>query len=281
MKKWGLYLFGGWITVTLGLFLAVLAGTIAESQFDLSGNTRKMIQAVVMSIIVVPVICRLYQQIGKKETAYTLSRLPHFLTGFFLVISLAIASLLSFDAIGLITLEQSHTPLTWVSALLLNMLIAFFYEALPEELAVRGLIYDTLRLRLSVWQSVLVQALLFIAFSACISLLLVMTGMSPTATIAALPSQLILHFFFGIALALIRVWTGSLWAAIGFHLGYLLVARFLLMPIEYGVPPIVTYQDTIVQGVGASLAIMTIILGAICFLLIFIGIKKVRKRQSM
>ncbi len=284
MKKYGLFLLGGWATATLGLFLAVVAGTVAETQFAIIGNGRQLIQAVVMSIIVVPVILYLYQRmhkrIGKVEPAYTLNRLPHFLTGFLLVVLLAIVSLFSFNMLGLITIEQWHAPFSWVGALLLNMLIAFFYEALPEELAMRGLIYDVLRQRLSVWLSVLVQALVFIGFSAGITLLLVMVGISPASSLAALPSQLILHFFFGIALALIRVWTGSLWAAIGFHLGYLSVARFLLMPAEYGAPPVLTFQDTIMQGVGASLAVMFIILGAICLLLVLLGIRTMRKKTS-
>lgn len=285
MRKWGLFLFGGWATVTLGLFLAIVAGTVAEAQFSIIGNGQKLIQAVVMSVIVVPAILylyqRMYQQIGKTEKpAHALNHMPHFFTGFLLVIVLTVTSLFSFNTLGLITIEQWHTPQSWIGALLLNMLIAFFYEALPEELAVRGLIYDVLHLRLSVWQSVLVQALIFIAFSASISLLLVMTGISPASSIAALPSQLILHFFFGIALALIRVWTGSLWAAIGFHLGYLAMARFLLMPTEYGAPPVVTYQDTIMQGVGGSLAVMFIILGTIFLLLILLGIRTVLRRKD-
>lgn len=285
MKKWGLYLLGGWATAMLGLFLAIVAGEVSEAQFAISGNGRKLIQAAVMSIIVVPVILylyrRMYEQFGKPEKlAYALNRVHHFFTGFLFVVVLAVASLFMVNALGLISMEEWGAPLSWIGALLLNMLIAFFYEALPEELAMRGFVYDVLRHRLSVWQSVLVQALVFIAFSAGISLLLVVIGIAPAASLAALPSQLILHFFFGIALALIRVWTGSLWASIGFHLGYLAMARFLFMPDEYGAPAVVIYNDTIMQGVGASMSVMFVIIGSIFLLLIFLGIRRMRERTS-
>src|SRR5699024_4426986 len=146
---------------------------------------------------------------------------------------------------------------------LFNVLIALFYEALPEELAMRGLIYDILRLRLSLWRSVFIQAIIFTTFSASISLLLLLIGLSPSASLLALPSNLILHFLFENALEIIREWTESWWAAVGFHLGYLEVARFLLMPIEYAASTIVRIKDHIMDGVGAAVTDMVMILNDI------------------
>lgn len=279
MKRWGLFLFSGWITVTIALFLATVAGRVSELQFSVTGNGIQMIQAIVMSIIVIPIIIYLYkkmhEQMNKPEKpAYSLDRAPHSLTGFLFVLVLAVSGLFLMDAIGWITLEQWHSPKAWVGALLLNMSIALFYEALPEEIAMRGFIYDMLRLKLSVWQTVIIQAFIFLAFSAGVTLLQVMVGMASTANILALLPNLILHFFFAIALALIRVFTGSLWASVGFHLGYLAVARFILMPEAYGATPIVTFRDNMMQGVGAVYAIMFIILGTIILLLILLGIKR-------
>jgi len=133
-----------------------------------------------------------------------------------------------------------------------------------------------LRQKLSTWTSVLIQAVIFLAFSASNSLLLMLAGVIPTTGIVTLPSELILHFFFAVALALMRVWTGSLWASVGFHLGYLMMVRFLLTPDAYGVPPIMTFQDNIIQGVGAIYSIMIMILGTIAVLLILIGINHKR-----
>lgn len=283
MKKGLLLLLGGWATVTVGLFLATVAGTIAEEQFAIVGNGQLVIQATVMSIIIVPIIIYLYQQlyrlIGKPERpVYSLIRGHYFFTGFFLAAALAVVGLFIASALGWIEIEQWHQPQDWIGALLINMLIAFFYEALPEELALRGFVYDVLRHRFAVWLSVLAQTLLFVAFSIGVSLLQVIVGMSTVESIFIIP-HMILLFFFGIALALTRVWTGSLWAAIGFHLGYLAMARFFMMPTEYGAPPIVIFQDLIMDGVGSSFLTMLIILGAIFILLVFLGIKYLWKKN--
>lgn len=284
MKKWIWYLVGGWATVTIGLFLAVVAGTIAEEQFAIVGNGRRLIQAIVMSIIIVPTILYLYQQLYKRivkpeKPTYSLKRAHHIFTGFFLAVLLAVVGLYIASVLGWIEIDQWHAPQYWIGPLLLNMLIAFFYEAFPEELALRGFIFDVLRHRFAVWLSVLAQTLIFILFSIGVSLLQVIVGMAPVESIFNVP-HMILLFLFGIALALIRVWTVSLWASIGFHLGYLAMARFFMMPIEYGVSPIVTFQDNIMNGIGANFLVMITILGAIFILLVILGSKWIWKKDQ-
>lgn len=72
MKKWLLHLLGCWVTVTIGLFLATVAGTIAKEQFDIVRNGQLLIQAAVMSLIIIPMIMFLYKQyyqwIGRPKT---------------------------------------------------------------------------------------------------------------------------------------------------------------------------------------------------------------------
>jgi len=279
MKKWLLLLLGGWATATIGLLLATIAGTIAEEQFSIAGNGRLLIQAAVMSIIIVPMIIYLYQQLYKltgkpKKPVYSLKRAHHFFTGFFFAVALGLLGLFIANGLGWIEIEEWHAPQYWIGALFLNMFIAFFYEALPEELALRGFVYDVLRHRFAVWLSVLTQTLLFVLFYVGIIFLQAIIGMGSFDIVLMIP-QMILLFFFGIALALIRVWTGSLWASIGFHLGYLAIARFVMWPIEYhGGSPIVTFQDTIMYGVGANFIMMVIMLGAIFILLVVLLGKK-------
>lgn len=284
-RKWGILLFSGWVTATLGLFAATIVGIFVENQFSVVGNGKQVVHAIVMSVIVVPMIVylykRMYQQVKKPDQpAYAITLVPHIITGFLFALVLGISGLLVIDALGLITIEEWHAPLTWISAFLLNMLIALFYEALPEELAMRGFIFDVLRHKLSTWQTVLVQAFIFLAFSAGVTLLQVLIGMASASSVVALLPQLILHFFFAIALALIRVWTGSLWASIGFHLGYLTMARFFLMPDFGGKPPIVTFQDNVAQGWGAGWSMIIIIPGTIILLLILLSVRYVREKKS-
>lgn len=285
MKKWLLHLLGGWVTVTIGLFLATVAGTIAKEQFDIVRNGQLLIQATVMSLIIIPMIMFLYKQlyrwIGKpKNPVYSFKRGHYFIIGFLLVAALATIGLYIASALDLIEVEQWHEPQYWISALLFNMLIAFFYEALPEEFALRGFIYDVLRHRFAAWLSVILQTVLFVAFSIVVSLLQVIVGMSTVEGIFNIPNMILL-LLFGISLALIRVLTESLWASIGFHLGYLIIARFFIMPNEYGATPIVTFQDTIMHGVGSSFLVMVIILGAILILIISLGIKRLWKRVEV
>ncbi len=284
MKKWGLFLFAGWATATFGLFLATITGEIAEIQFSVVGNGRQIIQAIVMSAIIIPITIilykRMYRETNRPENpAYSILRVPYIIIGLLFVVVFSFFSLFVMNALDWISLEQWHSPITWGSALFVNLSIALFYEALPEEVIMRGFIYDVLRHKLPIWLSALVQAFIFLAFSASVTLLQVIIGMVSTENIVALLPELILHFFFAIALALMRIWTGSLWASVGFHLSYLAVARFLLMPESYGATPIVTFQDNIMQGVGAIYSIMMVILGTIIFLCILLGLRRCRKNK--
>lgn len=278
-QKWGLLLFLGTLTVIIGLFLAIITGEIFYKNAETISVGQQLIQAIVMSAIIVPITYLLYKQIhqdGEDEPSYARSKIPHFFTSFLLAGSLTFISLFILHAFGWITITKWYAPSTWISALLLNMFIAFLYEAFPEELVIRGFIYDVLRIRLSVWKTIIAQAFIFVIFSATITLLLVSVNLSPIEALFALPSQLILHFFFGITLGLVRARTGSLWAAVGFHLGYLALVRFVVMPTEYGAPPILTFEDHIENGVGGFLTIACIIFGSMIILLLF---RKANKKR--
>src|SRR5699024_79361 len=106
-------------------------------------------------------------------------------------------------------------------------------------------------------------------------------GMASTDILILLSPVLILHFFFAIALALMRVWTGSIWAAVGFHLCYLMMARFLLLPDIVESPAVLTFPDNITQGASASLIIIIVILCTIIVMLIWNGIKKKLKKREI
>src|SRR5699024_12458277 len=69
----------------------------------------------------------------------------------------------------------------------------------------------------------------------------------------------------------------SLWASIGFHLGYLMVARFIIHSKTYGVPAIVAYQNNIAPGFGESLLTIAIIPGTIGILLVLLLVRRFKK----
>jgi membrane protease YdiL (CAAX protease family) len=101
---------------------------------------------------------------------------------------------------------------------LLAMLV-FLLEALPEELVFRGYIYRNLSSVMSRAWAVSGQAVLFSLWG---TLLWIFTS-------GAIPfERLTMLFFFGLMLGMIRVITGSLWAAIGLHVAFQTAAQLLL-----------------------------------------------------
>lgn len=282
-RKWILLLLAGWVTITGGLFLSGLSGTIAEQQFGLSRNVRNLIQGLVMSGLVVPPILYLYQHVYRltgvkpKKPVYSWKSAYHFITGVLLAIVLASLGFMIATSQGWIIIEQWHTPDHWFAALLINSLIAFLYEALPEELALRGMMYDVLRHRFSTWLAVLFQTLLFVCVPIAVNQIEAIVGLAP-GNVINLP-YIILILCFGICLQLLRLWTGSLWTTIGFHLAFLEINRFVISSHGYGAPPIITYHDSLLGLGGVFISFYMIVIGGIIVSLFILGAKRfVRKR---
>ncbi|QGH33670.1 CPBP family intramembrane metalloprotease [Gracilibacillus salitolerans] len=272
--KWILLLIAGWITITGGLFLGALSGNIAE-QFGLARNYQLLIQGLVMSGIVVPIILYLYRYVYRltgepNRPVYSWKSAYHFFTGALLAIGLATFGFIIATSLGWITIEQWHTPDYWFAALLINMVIAFLYEALPEELALRGMVYDVLRYRFAAWLAVLLQTILFLLVPLATVQLQVFFGLSPGNTINA--EYIVLISCFGICLQLLRLWTQSLWTSIGFHLAYLEITRVVVMPSSDA--SILSYNE-VESGLGTVfIALGMIIIGGIIFSLFILGAKR-------
>ncbi|WP_242069708.1 CPBP family intramembrane glutamic endopeptidase [Paenibacillus dendritiformis] len=194
-----------------------------------------------------------------------------------MAIALASLGFIIASSQGWIVIEKWHTPDQWLAALLINALIAFLYEALPEELGLRGMLYDLLRHRFAAWLAVLFQIILFILVPITVTQLQVLFGLAP-GNIINMP-YIILILSFGICLQLLRLWTGSLWASIGFHLAYLEIMRFTILPHQYG-GPIITFNES-VPGLGGLITMSMIIVGGIIVSLVILGAKRfIRKRDN-
>ncbi len=100
-------------------------------------------------------------------------------------------------------------------------LLVFLYEALPEELIFRGYFYRNLSARYARWISVPAQATLFILWGAAIGA-------------AGSVDRVVLFFTFSIALGILRVISGNLWAAIGFHLAFQWVTQLVSAAVREG-----------------------------------------------
>ncbi|MCE5173487.1 CPBP family intramembrane metalloprotease [Paenibacillus profundus] len=282
-KKWIGLLFAGWLTVTAVLFLAGLSGDVAEQLFGSSKHVRNLIQGLVMSGLVVPIILYLYQRLYRmtgikpKTPIYSWKRGYHFFTGVLLAIALGAMGFIIASSQGWIVIEKWHAPDQWFVALLINVLFAVLYEALPEELGLRGLLYDVLRHRFPAWLSVLLQTLLFVSVTTAVALFQAFVGLAPGVSLDV--SYIVIIFCFGVGLQLLRLWTGSLWASIGFHLTYLEIMRFVVLPHVYGVPPIITYQDSI-HGLSFLFAIAMMQIGSIIVSLVILSAKRLIRKGS-
>ena len=115
-----------------------------------------------------------------------------------------------------IMLEGSAGALAAVLAL--RLALALIYEALPEELLFRGYLYRNLATVVRRWLAVVGQAVLFALWG-------VMIGAAGSV------DRVALFFVFSIALGVIRVRSGSVWAPIGFHLAFQAAAQSV-GPIE-------------------------------------------------
>lgn len=276
--KWILFILAGWSTLAGSLFLGSLSGDVAAQLFGLSKNSRVLVQGLVMSGLVVPIILYLYQHfyrmtgVKPKTPVYSWKRLYHFITGVLLAIALASLGFIISSLLGWIVIEKWQTPDQWFAALLINIIIAFLYEALPEELALRGLLYDVLRHRFVAWLAVLFQTLLFLSVPIAVSQIQALVGLAPGNSINM--PYIILILCFGICLQLLRLLTGSLWASIGFHLAYLEIARFSIWPHGNGAPRIITYHDSVNGLGGLFISIGMIVVGGIIVSLVTLGAKR-------
>ena len=101
----------------------------------------------------------------------------------------------------------------------LLVVLVFLYEALPEELAFRGYIYQALAERHSRILSVIAQALLFGVWGTILWAI----------RLEAVPlDRFMLFISIGFVLGLVRVITGSVWASIGLHTAFQTIAQLLL-----------------------------------------------------
>lgn len=282
-RKWLGLLLAGWATVVAALFLASSSGDVTLQLFGPSMHAQYVVKGLVMSGLVVPIILYLYQYVYRmtgmkpQTPVYAWRRGYHFMTGGLLAIALAALSLIIASAQGWIVFEKWQAPDQWFVALLINALYAFLYEALPEELGLRGFLYDVLRHRFPAWLSVLFQTLLFVSVTTAVALIQAFVGLAPGVSLDIF--YIVIIFCFGIGLQLLRLWTGSLWASIGFHLTYLEIMRFVFLPDAYRVPPILTYQES-EPGLGGLFAIATLQFGSIIISLVILStIHIIRKKH--
>ena len=223
----------GTLTVIVGLTLAGLAGQGVERWFDdppaLAVQT---VQALVMSLIVIPLICLLRLRADRRALSgigfgRPASAAGFFLLGFGIVFSVVLIPVLVLALTDWATVSVNITAsLLWT--MLAWLLVALLFEAFPEEIAIRGYLYRNLNAVLARWLAALASIGLFLIIPIGVALLGYLPGI-PFAAFAGSGSlsidYLLTIALFGAVLIYLRVITGSVWTCVGFHLGFLQLGR--------------------------------------------------------
>src|SRR5699024_8445369 len=103
---------------------------------------------------------------------------------------------------------------------------AFMYEAFPEEVLIRGLIFEELRKKLRDFTTLFLQPLIFI----CVPIAVMAMESIFFHMHSAVPiDNFILLIVYPLDLHLYIAYTGYLWMSIIFHLIYLEVTRYIAL----------------------------------------------------
>ena len=218
--------------VWLSLLVAwAVAGLLRRALLpDLAFDAWRAIESVftgALGVLIVVAACRRLDR--RSLTSLGLGRRPAdlaaLLAGAGLWLGLAAVGMAVGAGIGAFTVTFAPPTWTMVAWFLFHSFLVFTYEALPEELALRGYIYTNLAERMPRWAAVLSQAVLFMLWAFALIGLLQLLGGRTGWTVGL--DRAILFLTFGITLALVRLWTGSLWGSVGFHLAFQTVMGLL------------------------------------------------------
>lgn len=223
-----------WLLTVTALALAGWAGEYVETAFGAGRFLRYGLQTLIMSGLVVPGILWLrihwdrgdMAGLGLPGLGKSVRRLALGI-GFLalpLVATIALAKLFGWASITITSADGA------VGALLFSMFTAFFFEALPEELAFRGYIYRNLNTGMSRWLAGAATVALFVL--APVVLVPVqehVLGMQVTVggSTHLTAGYLITMLIFGSFVQYLRILTGTIWTGVGFHFAFLMLNRIL------------------------------------------------------
>lgn len=257
----------GWLAMTLGLFTATVAGNAVRAS-SATDNEISVVQALTAALLIVPAVCLIQRRF--RLTARLLPLTPaaflHMLGGAASALLMGGLGFIITGALGWTTITAWHFSVDLLLAVAFNTCIAFLYEALPEELSMRGIVYSGLRLRLPAFAAYGAQVLLFVLVPVTVNQLQAWSGLDRGSSINA--EYVIMLLCYGTMLQLWRSLTGSLWASIGFHVAYLEIARFVILQqdrrlltyseLEAGTGPVVIQFGIIIVGSAVLLLLLNL-----------------------
>lgn len=214
-----------WLAVVaLWLVLGWLRNAVWGSGYAGYTLAGHMMSAVLATLVTVPLVMAMQRVSGGARLEdiglrFSIDAMRPFLVGAFAWLAPFVLGL----GLCLVTGWASVSPTAgWgeiLAFLPLLIVLVFLLEALPEELVFRGYIYDQLSSGMNRLWAVLIQAVLFSAWGGV--LWIIALGGVPM-------DRIVMFFFMGLVLGMVRVVTGSVWASIGLHVAFQTVAQLLL-----------------------------------------------------
>lgn len=216
--------------VLVSLFLFVSGNVVGRFLVETQGIDKQkavLLQGVIftgLTLVVMFILKRknpdLFKNIGLKGVNSSSKLLVGIALPFILLVS-GIFTAYLFGGIENVSLNLTTNV---IIAILINSVTAFMYEAFPEEVFIRGLIFEELHKKYRFLISLILQPLIFI----CVPIMVMgIASIFFGDPFAVTIDYFILLFTFGIALQLYRKYTGTLWMSIIFHIVYLEVARYI------------------------------------------------------
>jgi membrane protease YdiL (CAAX protease family) len=254
------------VWIVLVLTTAAFVGEHAQQLYDLSGAARGLLQAVIMSGLVVPGIWWLRARVERREVASvglapTARNFKALLLGFGFVAVPVLLVIITSRLFGWATISVD-TSSAGLSALAIGLITVFLFEALPEELVVRGYIYRNLSAEHARWKASVMSVLLFLTMPILgVFFQHYVLGMEIRINGAdsIQLSYLIIMLIFGSFLQYVRVLSGTIWIGIGFHASFVLINR-IMGPRE---SQMIRFVDATNEG-----AVQLVALGALVLILV-------------
>jgi membrane protease YdiL (CAAX protease family) len=198
----------------------VLVGALAAAFFgpDYALGSHAL-RAVAVCILVLASLALAMRWEGTRPSDYGFAITSELPRGLFVgVASYFIPFLMAASVVLMLNLAQieiSTGALAVAVQGLLILLLVLLYEAIPEELIFRGYLFRVLLERLPVWATIVGQAVLFTLFGFVVGA-------------AVTPDRILMFFLLSISLGYIRQETGTVYATIGAHAIFQLLAQWLL-----------------------------------------------------
>lgn len=211
-------------------FFLFISGNIGQYLIEVQGMDRQVglfLQGVIftgLTLFVLFIIKRRDPDVFKKIGLKGVSSSSRLIVGIALPIILVLSGILTAYLFGGIKNVSLNLTAGVLMAILINTVTAFMYEAFPEEVFIRGLIFEELSKKFRFSISLILQPLIFI----CVPItVMAMESIFFSRSFSINIGYIILLFVFGIALQLYRKYTGTIWTNIMFHIIYLEVARYI------------------------------------------------------